>query len=47
MPQGHGTFKQRGDAVAAGYRLGRTGVKDSEAALNAGFEHVFTVQFDN
>lgn len=45
-PEGHGTFRQRGDAVAAGYRLGRTGVKNIEAALKAGLEHVFTVQFD-
>ena len=46
MPQGHGTFKQRGDAVAAGYRLGRTGIKNSKAALEAGLAHVFAVQFN-
>ncbi|MGR9476934.1 hypothetical protein [Rhizobium leguminosarum] len=44
-PQGHGTFKQRGEAVAAGYRFGKTGAANSEAALRAGFEYVFTVQF--
>lgn len=46
MPKGHGTFKQRGDAVAAGYRLGMAGVRDSGDALNAGLEHVFSIRFD-
>jgi hypothetical protein len=45
-PEGHGTFKQRGNAVAAGYRFGRSSAQNSEAALRAGFEYVFSIPFD-
>lgn len=44
-PIGHATHKQRGDAVEAGYRLGRTGLNDSKLALEAGLQYVLGVDF--
>jgi hypothetical protein len=46
-PIGHGTPEQRGNAVHAGYKFGRSGNHDSRKALEAGLEHVLSIDFSD
>jgi hypothetical protein len=45
-PIGHGTHKQRGAAVTAGYNFGITGVHDGMTIMKAALSHVLSANFE-